>query len=107
MRIIHRSEQTIQMAQHYETWDMPLPLLQATAKSKGASVAITIQSDADVEPGKVVFNFDDPSIVIINSTITSLRTATLETNTPKLSGKKISFDVLTLFHQHYGEAMID
>ncbi|ABX02931.1 hypothetical protein Haur_0279 [Herpetosiphon aurantiacus DSM 785] len=92
---------------HYETWDMPLPLPQATAKSKGASVAITIQSDADVEPGKVVFNFDDPSIVITNSTITSLRTATLETNTPKLSGKKVSFDILTLFHRHYGEAMID
>jgi hypothetical protein len=90
-----------------ETWDMPLPLPYAKARSERNKVHIEILNDADLEPGKVTFNFDDPSINITDVEIHDLRTATVITDTSDLSGKVLAFDVLTLFHRHYGEALIE
>lgn len=90
-----------------ETWDMPLPEPLAKATAKGRSVEVAILNDADLEPGKVTFDFNDPSVAILNVTVNNLRSATVETNRSDLRGKVISFDVLTQFHRHYGEAQIE
>ncbi len=91
---------------HLETWDMPLPIPKAKATSSGSRLEVTVLSDADFEPGKVNFRFDDPSINIIDAKITGLRTAEIETDSKDLKGKTLLFDVDTLFHRHYGEALI-
>ncbi len=62
--------------------------------------------DADLESGKVVFGFDDPSVNITEIEIVNFRKATVKTDCKGLAGKRISFDVQTLFHRHYGEALI-
>lgn len=90
-----------------ETWDMPLPEPRATAKAKGKTVAVSILNDADLEPGKVTFDFDDPGVAILDVSVHDLRSATVRTNRADLRGKTISFDVLTQFHRHYGEALIE
>lgn len=90
-----------------ETWDMPLPEPRATAKAKGKTVAVSILNDADLEPGKVTFVFDDPGVAILDVSVHDLRSATVLTNRADLRGKTISFDVLTQFHRHYGEALIE
>jgi hypothetical protein len=90
-----------------ETWDMPLPEPRATATAKGNLVAVTILNDADLEPGKVTFDFDDPGVVILDVTVHDLRSATVKTDRADLRGSRISFDVLTQFHRHYGEALIE
>jgi hypothetical protein len=92
---------------YIETWDMPLPLPQARAQSDGTQVEVTILRDADLEAGKVTFGFDDPTITITGVDVTSLRTAVVKTDTEDLKGKTLTFDVLTLFHRHYGEAVIE
>ena len=92
---------------HIETWDMPLPIPEARAKCDGAQVEVTIVRDADLEPGKVTFGFDDPTINITDVDVTSLRTAVVKTESEDLKGKTLTFDVLTLFHRHYGEAVIE
>jgi hypothetical protein len=86
---------------------MPLPVPLATAKAKGKSVAVAILNDADLEPGKVTFDFDDPGVAIVDVTVNDLRSATDRTDRSDLRGKRISFDVLTQFHRHYGEALIE
>lgn len=92
---------------HFETWHMPLPLPIARAVVKGSNVEISILSDADLEAGKVTFGFDDPKIGITHTTINGLRSALVETDTDDLKGKTINYDVRTLFHRHFGEAVID
>jgi len=91
---------------HLETWDMPLPVPRATAKSSGSRIEVTVLSDADFEPGKVNFRFDDPSVTVTDAKITGLRTAVLETDSKDLKGKTLIFDVDTIFHRHYGTALI-
>ncbi|WP_299860925.1 hypothetical protein [uncultured Hoeflea sp.] len=91
---------------HFETWDMPLPLPGATAKSDGKKVKLDIQTDCDLEPGKTRFAFDDPGVMITDVDITDLRSAVIETDTPDLKGKTLSYDVLTLFHRHHGEVVV-
>lgn len=91
---------------HLETWDMPLPIPKARATSKGSRVEVTVLSDADFEPGKVNFRFDDPSINVTDVRVTGLRTAEIETDRKDLKGKTLFFDVDTIFHRHYGEALI-
>lgn len=91
---------------YIETWDMPLPVPEAKATGKGGTVRLEILNDADLEPGKVTFAFDDPSIGITGVDIHDMRTATVHTDAEDLSGKTLTFDVLTLFHRHYGEARI-
>jgi hypothetical protein len=90
-----------------ETWDMPLPLPKATAKSDGNTVRVEILNDADLEPGKVTFAFDDPSVVITDVDVHDLRSATVTTDTEDLRSKVLTYDVLTLFHRHYGEARVE
>ena len=90
-----------------ETWDMPLPLPRARARAVGNKVEIDILNDADLEAGKVTFGFDDPGIAITTVDIRDLRSATVSTNEENLRGRTITFDVLTLFHRHYGEAVIE
>jgi hypothetical protein len=89
-----------------ETWDMPLPLPGARARAAGNTVEIEILNDADLEPGKVTFSFDDPAISVTGVDIADLRHATVHTDREDLQGKTITFDVLTLFHRHYGEAVV-
>lgn len=91
---------------HLETWDMPLPEPQIAAKSQGSQVNVEIIADADVEDGHVTFSFDDPSIVITDSKVTSLRSAVVDTNRTDLAGHTLMVDVDALFHRHYGEAII-
>lgn len=91
---------------HIETWDMPLPIPQAKAESRGMEVVLTILKDADLEPGKVVFGINDPSITITDVKIEDLRSAVISTDSKELIGKWITYDVHTLFHRHYGEAVI-
>lgn len=90
-----------------ETWDMPLPLPKARARGVGNKVEISILNDADLEAGKVTFGFDDPSIAITGVDIRDLRSATVTTNAKDLRGRTITYDVLTLFHRHYGEAVVE
>jgi len=90
-----------------ETWDMPLPEPRATATANGNTVEVAILNDADLEPGKVTFDFDDPGIAILDVSVNDLRSASVRTNRGDLKGKRISFDVLTQFHRHYGEALIE
>ena len=90
-----------------ETWDMPLPLPKAKARAVGNKVEIEILSDADLEAGKVTFGFDDPAIAITDVEIRSLRSAVVSTDREDLRGKSITYDVLTLFHRHYGEALVE
>jgi hypothetical protein len=92
---------------HVETWDMPLPLPKAAAYSKGSKVQVWILKDADLEPGKVVFGFDDPSINITDVKVTGLREAVVTTDAKDLVGRRLSFDVQTLFHRHYGEIVVE
>lgn len=89
-----------------ETWDMPLPLPQATAKANDTTIRLEIQADCDLEPGKVRFSFDDPAVTVTDVRITSLRAAEIDTNTHDLRGKRLAFDVLTLFHRHHGEVVV-
>lgn len=89
-----------------ETWDMPLPLPQATAIAKDTTIRLDIQADCDLEPGKVRFAFDDPAIAVTDVRISSLRRAEIDTNTRDLQGKRLAFDVLTLFHRHHGEVIV-
>jgi hypothetical protein len=91
---------------HIETWDMPLPVPEAIARSNGSEVVVEVLKDADLECGKVVFGFDDPSVSITDIEIVSFRKAIVKTNHNSLAGKRISFDVQTLFHRHYGETLI-
>jgi hypothetical protein len=91
---------------HIETWDMPLPIPQAKAESRGSEVILTILKDADLETGKVVFSIDDPNVTITGTRIENLRTAVISTDSEELVGKRISYDVHTLFHRHYGDALI-
>jgi hypothetical protein len=90
-----------------ETWDMPLPVPKARATSKGNAVHVEILNDADLEPGKVTFGFDDPSVNITEVEIRDLRSATITTDAADLRGKTLTFDVLTLFHRHYGETQVE
>ncbi|WP_433716940.1 hypothetical protein ACQP2U_43575 (plasmid) [Nocardia sp. CA-084685] len=90
-----------------ETWDMPLPLPNATARATGSRLEVEVLNDADLEPGKVTFGFDDPTVNVTDVKIQDLRHATVDTDCADLSGKTITFDVLTLFHRHYGEALIE
>jgi len=91
---------------HLETWDMPLPLPQAKAECRGSDVVLTVLKDADLEPGRVVFSIDDPNVNITEARVENLRSAVIRTNSRELAGKKVSYDVHTLFHRHYGEAVI-
>lgn len=90
-----------------ETWDMPLPIPKVTAKSHGAKVDVTVVSDADLEPGKVTFSFNDPIVKILDVQVTGLRSAVVETDKDDLKGKVLTLDVDTLFHRHYAEAVVD
>jgi hypothetical protein len=92
---------------HIETWDMPLPIPGARAEVRGSDVLLSVLNDADLEPGKVVFDFDDPSITITDVKITDLRHAVISTDSTALAGRRISFDVHTLFHRHFGEAVVE
>jgi len=92
---------------HIETWDMPLPVPQAKAEARGSEVVLAVLKDADLEPGKVVFGINDPSISITEARIENLRSAVISTNSKNLIGKRVSYDVHTLFHRHYGEAVIE
>lgn len=85
---------------------MPLPLPRATAKATGNVVEVTILNDADLEAGKVTFGFDDPTITITDVSVKDLRSATVTTDRQDLVSKTMTFDVLTLFHRHYGEAEV-
>jgi len=89
-----------------ETWDMPLPIPRAEARADGNRVNVHILNDADLEPGKVTFSFDDPSLRIEKVDIVDLRNATVTTDRPDLTGKTLTYDVLTLFHRHYGETVV-
>jgi hypothetical protein len=90
-----------------ETWDMPLPIPGARARAHGKQVEVEILNDADLEPGKVTFSFDDPTIRVTDVDIPDLRHATVRTDSEDLRGKILAFDVLTLFHRHYGEAIVE
>ncbi len=91
---------------HMETWDMPLPVPQVAATSKGSRVEIKALTDMDLEPGQVSFSFGDPSIRITDAKVTSLRTAVVETDAKDLKGQTVRLDVDSLFHRHYAEAVI-
>jgi hypothetical protein len=91
---------------HFETWDMPLPLPQATARAKGARVELNIHADCDLEPGKVRIAFDDPAVTVTNVAVTGLRSAVIETRAADIKGKVLAYDVLTLFHRHHGEVVV-
>ncbi len=92
---------------HIETWDMPLPVPEAIAHSSGSEVVVEVLKDADLESGKVVFGFDDPGVNIKEIEVVNFRKAIVKTDCERLAGKRISFDVQTLFHRHYGEALIE
>jgi hypothetical protein len=92
---------------HIETWDMPLPIPEAMARSEGSEVVVDILKDADLESGKVIFGFDDPSVNITSIEVINFRKAIVKTDCDELAGKRISFDVQTLFHRHYGEALVE
>lgn len=92
---------------HLETWDMPLPVPLATAVAHGSEVLLTVLNDADLEPGKVVFDFQDPAIHILDVKIRDLRHAVIQTDAKELAGKRLCYDVHTLFHRHFGEAVVD
>jgi hypothetical protein len=99
--------QLISPVLHIETWDMPLPLPRAKAEARGADVLLTVLSDADLEPGKVVVDFDDPTIGIIDVKVADLRHAIISTDSKDLIGKRLTFDVHTLFHRHFGGAVVE
>jgi hypothetical protein len=86
---------------------MPLPLPKAKAVSHGSEVVLTVLKDADLEPGKVVFDFSDPTINIRDVKINDMRNAVIKTDATHLSGKRLSYDVHTLFHRHFGETVVD
>lgn len=92
---------------YIETWDMPLPVPEARAIVEGNKVRLEILNDADLEPGKVTVDFDDPEIAITGLEIHDLRSATIMTNSENLAGKGLSVDVLTLFHRHYVAAVAE
>ena len=50
--------------------------------------------------------FDDPAVVVTKVDINGLRTAVIETNAANLKGKILAYDVLTLFHRHHGEVLV-
>ncbi len=91
-----------------ETWDMPLPEPKARARVEGERIEVEVLNDADLEPGKVVFGFDDPTLGITGVEVRDLRHATIRTDRKDdVRGRTLTFDVLTLFHRHYGEAVIE
>ena len=91
---------------HMETWDMPLPVPQVNAVSKGSNLEVTSVADMDFEPGQVSISFSDPSIRIKSVKVTSLRTALVETDAKDLRGQTVRIDVDSLFHRHYAEAAV-
>ncbi|MGK3967738.1 hypothetical protein WMF38_26635 [Sorangium sp. So ce118] len=92
---------------HIETWDMPLPIPGVKAEVRGSEVLLSVLNDADLEAGKVVFDIDDPSVTITDVKIEDLRHAIINTDSDALAGKRISFHVHTLFHHHFGEAVVE
>ena len=92
---------------HFETWDMPLPIPQISAKSRGTKVHITALADMDFEAGQVGISFSDPSIEITDVKVPNLREAVVDTGSKKLKGKTVRVDVDSLFHRHYAEARIE
>jgi hypothetical protein len=92
---------------YVETWDMPLPVPRARATAEGGNVRIEILNDADLEPGKVTVDFDDPEVTVTGLEIHDMRSATVTTDSEELHGKTLSFDVLTLFHRHYAETTVE
>lgn len=92
---------------HIETWDMPLPLPEAVARSRGSEVVVEVLKDADLESGKVVFGFDDPGVNVLGVEVIDFRKAVVKTDAKELAGKRVTFDVQTLFHRHYGQALIE
>jgi hypothetical protein len=92
---------------YVETWDMPLPVPEARAVAVENKVRVEVLSDADLEPGKVTFHFDDPGVTIVGVEMEGLRSATVATDSQDLRGKTISFDVLTLFHRHFAVAVVE
>ena len=59
---------------------MPLPIPEATARSSGSEVVVEVLKDADLESGKVVFGFDDPSVNITEVDILDFRKAIVKTD---------------------------
>jgi hypothetical protein len=92
---------------YVETWDMPLPVPELRAVAAGKKVHIEVLNDADLEPGKVTFDFDDPEVTILGVEVEGLRSATVSTDSEDLRGKTLSFDVLTLFHRHFAAATVE
>jgi hypothetical protein len=90
-----------------ETWDMPLPLPDLSAKASGNIVNLTIVKDAWFEVGKTIFEISDPTIGIVSATVTAPREAIVEFNSDQLQGKKIQFEMKSLFYYHAGEAIIE
>ena len=75
--------------------------------SRGSEVILMVLNDADLEPGKVVFDFNDPAINILDVKISDLRNAIIKTDAKHLAGKRLSYDVHTLFHRHFGETLVE
>jgi hypothetical protein len=91
---------------HYETWDMPLPEPSVIAQANSQNVQVTIESDANFYAGQTTFDFDDPAINIIKMDITDARHAIIQTDSDSLVGKRLCFDVKTLFYHHSGMAVV-
>ena len=91
----------------FETWDMPLPIPQLTAKAKGNKVKVEIQKDAFFEEGKTIFSIDDPTVNIVSSSLVDNRSTVVEFDSNDLVRKVLSFEMKSLFYWHAGEATIE
>ena len=94
-------------ALHFETWDMPLPEPVLTAVAKGTDIEVKIEQDANFEPGRTVFDFDDPAVAIASVEITGDRSALIKTEgVDSLVGKRLSFEMRSRFYHHAGASII-
>jgi hypothetical protein len=97
---------TARVSQHAEITQF-ISSQPLSAKASGNIVNLTIVKDAWFEVGKTIFEISDPTIGIVSATVTAPREAIVEFNSDQLQGKKIQFEMKSLFYYHAGEAIIE
>lgn len=91
---------------HVEQWHMPLPPPVAQARWADGRVEVTLERDANFEEGAVVWEFDDPRVVVTEARLTGPRTALLSTRGVDPRGATLCYEVRSRFYFHQGRAEV-
>lgn len=91
----------------FETWDMPLPSPELSAKLSDGMLVLKIQRDGWYFPGQTTFSCSDPSISIEEVELSSGRTAKIKLSGTPASESTVSFTTRNRFLAHEATAKIE